>query len=197
MTWVGQMRGQLGKSVLNANESHLPRPVLVVKIPHTMKAKSKKTATGSKRTGSSDFSAKTILVPLDFSEPSKNALRSAFALAQKFGGKLVLFYALEPVATPDFAYHPLMMETGEAVATAVRRLADLCEHEGIEESWIRETIVRKGTPHAEITKAAEDLGADLIVIATHGHTGLKHVVLGSTAERVVRHAHCPVLVVRV
>jgi nucleotide-binding universal stress UspA family protein len=50
--------------------------------------------------------------------------------------------------------------------------------------------------HGEITDAAKSLRADLIVIATHGYTGLKHVLLGSTTERVVRHAHCPVLVVR-
>ena len=57
-------------------------------------------------------------------------------------------------------------------------------------------VVRDGKPFQEICHAAETLGADLIVLTTHGHTGLKHVWLGSTAERVVRHAKCPVLVVR-
>ena len=162
-----------------------------------MKAKENKTVTRSKRRGGFDFPAETILVPLDFSEPSRSALRYAFTLAQKFGGKLVLFYALEPVATPDFAYHPLMMEPEEAIESARQRLSSLCEQEEIESSWIRKMIVQEGVAHAEITKAAEELDADLIVISTHGHTGLKHALLGSTAERVVRHAHCPVLVVRV
>jgi nucleotide-binding universal stress UspA family protein len=57
-------------------------------------------------------------------------------------------------------------------------------------------VVREGTPYKEICDGARRLGADLIVLTTHGFTGLKHVWLGSTAERVVRHAHCPVLAVR-
>ena len=59
-----------------------------------------------------------------------------------------------------------------------------------------EGLLRFGRPYLEITEAAGEVGADLIVLTTHGYTGLKHVVLGSTAERVVRHAPCPVLVVR-
>jgi nucleotide-binding universal stress UspA family protein len=57
-------------------------------------------------------------------------------------------------------------------------------------------VVREGKPFEEICHAAETLGADLISLTTHGYTGLKHVWLGSTAERVVRHSHCPVLAVR-
>ena len=59
-----------------------------------------------------------------------------------------------------------------------------------------ETALRQGSPYVEIIKAAKELGIDLIILATHGRTGLAHVFLGSTAERVVRHAGCPVLVVR-
>jgi len=57
-------------------------------------------------------------------------------------------------------------------------------------------VAREGKPFEEICHAAETLGADLISLTTHGYTGLKHVWLGSTAERVVRHSHCPVLAVR-
>ena len=66
----------------------------------------------------------------------------------------------------------------------------------IEPQFLKEVIVRVGTAFEVITNLARDCEADLIVITTHGHTGLKHVFLGSTAERVVRHAPCPVLVVR-
>ena len=59
-----------------------------------------------------------------------------------------------------------------------------------------EALVRAGQPYYEITTAAKELDVDLIVITTHGRTGLKHALLGSTAERVVRHAPCPVLTVR-
>ena len=61
---------------------------------------------------------------------------------------------------------------------------------------LADSLVRVGHPYQEITQAAQELKADLIVIATHGYTGLKHILLGSTAERVVRHASCPVLTVR-
>jgi len=59
-----------------------------------------------------------------------------------------------------------------------------------------EAVLRVGNPHVEIIEAAEELGIDLIILSTHGRTGLAHVFLGSTAERVVRHAGCPVLIVR-
>jgi nucleotide-binding universal stress UspA family protein len=65
-----------------------------------------------------------------------------------------------------------------------------------EPARIEKTIVRQGRAFHEIVTAARSLNADLIVIATHGYTGLKHVLLGSTAERVVQHAHCPVFVVK-
>ena len=147
--------------------------------------------------GSSPFRAQTILVPIDFSDSSRSALNYAFSLAQQSGGKLVLLYANEPVATPDFAYHPLMREPEKFAVTAEQQLKKICEQEGIAASWIKKVIVPRGVAHAQITEAAKKLGADLIVIATHGNTGLKHVLLGSTTERVVRHAPCPVLVVRV
>lgn len=154
------------------------------------------TATSSADAGTSRFHIQTILIPVDLSEPSRKALRYAYAFAQQFGAKLILLYAVEPVATPDFAYYPLMMETDKIMATARDRLQKLCAQEKIDSSWIAKTLVRNGVAHGEITGAAKELKADLIVIATHGHTGLKHVLLGSTAERVVRHASCPVLVVR-
>jgi len=76
-----------------------------------------------------------------------------------------------------------------------KRLGELAQgYEGKNFNFER-IIVRKGTPFHEITLAAASTKADLIVIATHGYTGLKHVFLGSTTERVVRHARCPVLVV--
>ena len=141
------------------------------------------------------FRARRILVPIDFSDPSRKALQYAASLAEQFGSKLILFYAIEPVATPDFAYHPLMKETSEVVGDARKQMRKLCE-ETSTSSAVDQIIVEKGVPHARITETAKSLDADLIVIATHGNTGLKHVLLGSTAERVVRHASCPVLVVR-
>ena len=153
-------------------------------------------AAGGKKNPSNEFSARSILVPVDFSDPSRAALRYARSLAEKFGGKLLLLYALQPVGTPDFACHPLVMDDAQAKVSVEVQLEKICAQEQVPESLIAQSIVRSGVAHAEITSMAEMLGADLIVISTHGNTGLKHVLMGSTAERVVRHAHCPVLVVR-
>jgi universal stress protein A len=160
-----------------------------------MKRNAKRDSAGKKK-GSETFRAQSILVPLDFSDPSRSALRYARSLAEQTGGKLILFYALEPVATPDFAFHPLMLEPAEAAKAAELQLEKICDQEGVPESLVEHTVVRSGAAHTQIANLAEKLGADLIVISTHGNTGLKHVLMGSTAERVVRHAPCPVLVVR-
>ena len=139
---------------------------------------------------------KTILVPIDFSKASKKALVYAVKMAEQFGSKIILVNVVEPVATPDFAYHPLMLETDKMKAAAKEQLSLLCREARLPARMVEKTLVRYGTPFAEITNAARTLKVDLIIITTHGHTGLKHVFLGSTAERVVRHAPCPVLTVR-
>jgi len=138
-----------------------------------------------------------ILVPIDFSDDSARALRHAHVMAQRFGAKLVLLYAVEPIATHDFAYHPLALDMKQVDLKARERMQHVCDREGIDPALIAEMVVCSGVPHSEITEGAKRLNIDLIVIATHGYTGLKHVLMGSTAERVVRHAPCPVLVVRV
>jgi universal stress protein A len=139
----------------------------------------------------------SILVPTDFSTPSLKALRYAAALAAQFGAKLTLLHVVEPIGpTPDFAYNPLVLDDEVVMANAKEQLQRLLERQGVDVALVERTLVRDGVPFNEISAAASRLKADLIVIATHGYTGLKHVFLGSTAERVVRHAPCPVLVVR-
>ena len=139
---------------------------------------------------------RSILVPIDFSAPAEKALDYAVGLANQFGAKLTLLNVVEPVATPDFASYPLMMENDKVVANAKKHLEQLCTKAHIDEARVEKTLVRNGVPYREITDAARTLKADLIVISTHGYSGLAHVFMGSTAERVVRHAECPVLVVR-
>jgi universal stress protein A len=139
----------------------------------------------------------SILVPVDFSGPSRKALDYATVLAQQFNAKLTLLHVIEPVATPDFAAtFPLVMENDETKATAKQRLEKLAQSAGIPPGTVEKILVRFGRSFHEISDAARTLKTDLIVISTHGYTGLKHVLLGSTTERVVRHAPCPVLVVR-
>lgn len=139
---------------------------------------------------------RTILVPVDFSPPCKVALRHAAQLAEQFASKLVLLHVVEPAGTPDFAYNPLVLPNDKVVAAAKRELGRFASGNGLGAKLIDRLLVRNGVASHEITGAARSLKADLIVMATHGYTGLKHVLLGSTTERVVRHAHCPVLVVR-
>jgi nucleotide-binding universal stress UspA family protein len=138
-----------------------------------------------------------ILVPTDFSEPSLAAVDFAAGLAQPMGARLVLIYIVQPAFPPTPLYEPRNLPEVEAEITKAveQRLAAL-RKERIDEAIPSTAIVRHGTPYAEIVAAARDEGVDLIVIATHGHTRLKHLLLGSTAERVVRLAECPVLTVR-
>lgn len=134
---------------------------------------------------------KHILAPVDFSAPSRKALAYAKELATVLGAKITLLHVIEPIVLPDAAAL-LTMPDSEAAAKMNERLEGLKDELGMANAAM---IVRRGTPFHEIALAADSLKADMVVIATHGYTGLKHVFLGSTAERVVRHAHCPVLVV--
>ena len=89
-----------------------------------------------------------------------------------------------------------MMENDKIVAETKKRLEHVPVKAGVKAELVEKILVRNGVPFREITDAARTLKVDLIVISTHGYSGLAHVFMGSTAERVVRHAECPVLVVR-
>ncbi len=139
-----------------------------------------------------------ILVPTDFSEPSKKALRYAISFAGQFGARITLLHVVEPMILPyeDYPLRQLILNDKGLVKAARETLRSLCRHEKIDVSLLRKRLVRLGSPSEEIANTARDLQADLIIIATHGYTGLKRIFIGSTTERVVRRAHCPVLVVR-
>lgn len=140
---------------------------------------------------------KRILVPVDFSDYSVKALRYAVRFAEQFGASLVLVHVAEPVRYPESIIIPPEME--EANRDLMKRTRVALDQFAAREVPARlacQRVVQLGSAYAEIAAAAKAANADLIVIATHGHTGLKHLVLGSTAERVVRHAPCPVLTVR-
>jgi nucleotide-binding universal stress UspA family protein len=137
-----------------------------------------------------------ILVPLDFSGKSRQALQYALPLASAVGARIILLHVLKrnyTLGEASFAYLPL--DTAPLIKEAKARLRSMAIQLKSPD-LIEKMIVRVGIPYDEITAAARRLKADLIVIATHGYTGLTHVLLGSTAERVVRHAPCPVLTVR-
>lgn len=143
---------------------------------------------------------KRILVPIDFSDDSLNALDFAVDFAAPFGAELAILFVVEPVyyATPSELYGPttnLAMLLDEQKRVGVQQLDALAADLEKRGQRVR-TILQAGTPYRTIIDVAQRQGADLIVMATHGRTGLTHVLMGSVAERVVREAACPVLTVR-
>lgn len=139
-----------------------------------------------------------ILVPIDFSEHSKNALKYAIPYAVQFNARLDLLYVVEPTIYPaDFSFgqvgFPNIEE--ELRKRGSEELNALVRNE-IKGRVPAETAVRTGKPFYEINEYALEKKVDLIIIATHGHTGVEHILFGSTVEKVVRKAPCPVLVVR-
>src|SRR5438067_1112083 len=138
-----------------------------------------------------------ILVPIDFSPASKNALKYAVRFAEEFGGQLTLLYVLEPDSMAGLMAIPEASTFIEADIVAagknLRALIASVRNGKIDRPRWK---VRAGAASHEIVTVAKEMDVDLIVIATHGYTGWKHFCIGSTAERVVRAAPCPVLVVR-
>jgi len=148
------------------------------------------------RAAAAPLAMNRILVPVDFSESSALALAQATALAQQTGGSIILLHVVEiSYAYADVAVFDQAALERDLLAGAEQRLEQMaasCETDGVPAKH----IVRSGrSPHVIADVAASER-VDLIIISTHGYTGLKHVLLGSTAENVVRCAPCPVLVLR-
>ena len=141
----------------------------------------------------------TIVVPADFSEFAEYAFTWALGMAADWKAKVVIVHAVHPIsylAFPESVYVPdLQRMEAEMIADAEKRLGDFIAKKGPSPVPV-ETRVVVGEPVWEICQAAIREHADLIVMGSHGRTGLSHVLLGSVAERVVRHAPCPVLVAR-
>ena len=139
-----------------------------------------------------------ILVPTDFSGESRKAIEYARAFAERFGAKITLLHVVELESCPaDFGYGPVTMEypCKEKLKVAKTKLNAL-GRKVIGEELYEESLVVSGTAYAKIIEAAKALKTDLIVMGTHGDEGREQLPMGSTAERVVRHAHCPVFIVR-
>ncbi len=141
---------------------------------------------------------KTILVPIDFSDNSKKALRYAIPFAQQFNASLILAYIVEPTIYPsDFGFGQIGFpdvekELHEKALSEMATLRDSIIPPGLRTV----TLVGTGIPFVEITQFAKEHEVDIIIVATHGRTGVEHILFGSTAEKIIRKAPCPVLVVR-
>lgn len=136
-----------------------------------------------------------ILVPVDFSAPSEAMLQYVVAFATQFRASLVLLHVVKHINVPvRVAYYATRLQT-VVLESGLRQLAELAQR-AVPLDLKAEQLVRVGTPYDIINRVARREQADLIIIATHGHGAVKQFFIGGTAGRVVRHAPCPVLVVR-
>lgn len=146
------------------------------------------------------ISLRNVLWPTDFSDLSLKGGRHAYGLCRQFGARLHIIHVIAPLMTPDFST-PLPLNVsgagGEpemlaACRQSLRRLVD--EHFGGDSQIVTDAFF--SNPWSGICKYAEDKQVDLIVVTTHGRTGLEHAIIGSTAERIVQHAPCAVLTLK-
>lgn len=139
-------------------------------------------------------SPERILVPIDMSVFSITALQYAEDIAEHFGAEIVVVHIVERDETATKGMEPKTTgpEVEQRIKSTVARM--LLDHNVVRQSLRIE--VRHGSPAQEIVKASQDLRADLIIMCTHGRSGLSHVLMGSVAEKVVRHASCPVLTIK-
>lgn len=143
------------------------------------------------------MAAQHFLVPIDFSEYANQALDYAITLAGKLGARLTLLHVIQPlplggvdmgVTLPAAYFQDLEAEIRRDMEAALERVTTA----GLE----GDIAIVHGVPFHEIIETAKTQQVDLIIMGTHGRTGLQHVFLGSVAEKVVRLAPCPVLVAR-
>lgn len=141
---------------------------------------------------------KNILLPTDFSPCAKHALQYALSLATLFKAKLHILYVVPKMNVSISAggvMYPVFKVYEDMEEKAKKKMHHLIPKRFLEQIEINNIIVR-GTPYVEIIKVAKKQNIDLITIATHGRTGISHALMGSTAERVVRKAPCPVLTIK-
>lgn len=142
---------------------------------------------------------KTILFPTDFSQGARAAMDYAISLAQDYEAKLVLLYVIQDISIAEW-YIPSSISVTDLVEdmqkSAWKEMEKWNAEVAAKVKDVEQMVIR-GVPFVEIIKAAKNKNADMIVIGTHGRTGIDHMLFGSTAEKVVRKAPCPVLTVRI
>ena len=137
-----------------------------------------------------------LLVPVAFSTPSRNALRYGVVLARRFGADISLVQVVPLPTLPTYGYAHTAIKAADLKRKAKKKLEELSTTLSWPPGSVKKRSIRTGSAYQEIVGEAEAQGSDLIVLSSRGHTGLARVLLGSTAERVLRYAPCPVLVVR-
>jgi nucleotide-binding universal stress UspA family protein len=147
------------------------------------------------------FTPKRILYPTDFSDYSDCALPYAVSFADRYNADLIMLHVVtlwdyDP-ANPEWRFPPLPEQHKAAAEEAAKKALEIHGGPGVpDQIKVDRRLVRGFDPSVEIVQTSEDSEVDLIVMATHGRTGLKHALLGSTAEKVTRYAECPVLTIK-
>ena len=145
---------------------------------------------------------KTILLPTDGSECSQKAMTYAFSFAKQYGARVVALHVIDQRWEDQTraAFVEMGLDLTQRIrdghAQEAQRIVREVAEEGAKIGVSVETRVLMGIPYEDILRAGQELGADLIIMGTHGRTGVSHLLMGSVAERVVRKAPCPVLTVR-
>ena len=139
-----------------------------------------------------------ILFPTDFSDCSRVAKEYAFSFARDQGASLLILHVIEDIYLTEEAWEPLALNPDLFVEIEARAAKNV---DGIVSDAQKENLratreVRRGKPFAEIILSAREGNADLVIMGTHGRSGLKHALIGSTAEKVVRKCPVPVLTIR-
>ena len=146
------------------------------------------------------FEIRTILAPTDFTHHSEAALRYACGLAERLGARLCLMHAVPNAFEPVGPEPMLIPVLGPEDLSVIEADAHQSLKSALRPEWGTPAAVdyqvRSGEPVATVADLAREIAADLIVLATHGRTGLSHALLGSAAERMLRESPCPVLIVR-
>ncbi|MBI5603717.1 MAG: universal stress protein [Deltaproteobacteria bacterium] len=147
------------------------------------------------------FAPKNILVPTDFSEYSDKSLQEAMDIANQYHSKIHLLHVAEMVihCTVDYCLDPqtVTQVENETIQASKKMMQDQVAKFQKSNAVEIITEIRKGTPYEEILKDQQEKNIDLIVIASHGQTGLMRYLVGSVAEKVLRHSKSPVLLVRI
>lgn len=164
---------------------HAPCPVLTVR----------ERTLGTDAARQPSFAPRRILVTTDFSEASKKAFPYAVALARKFEAALMLVYVVPSHLPAEISHIGIVVDEMKMLSEARKQLPRFREAE-LDSHLNVQTLVLNGGPAHAICATAHTQGADLIIMSTHGYTGLKRFALGSVTENVMRHASCPVLIVR-
>ncbi len=143
---------------------------------------------------------KRILFATDFSDNSKYALTFAISFAQKYDAMLYILHVIQQPSYPLGMYAEISFDAmdkfSQSISDAVEKEMQALKEKDLKAYPKYECMIVHGTPFLEILRTAKEKNVELIVVGTHGRTGLDHVLFGSTAEKVVRRAPCPVLSVR-